>query len=131
MFYFSLDEMARMKSREEEEAANAKVQGPTPDREEMLKEKAIQDNKNLLELHWAFVKERPHDFQGWEHLLAHVIKIDILDEIRTAFNAFLQLYPYCFGYWIRYSDIGTNYITLTKLVRDRVLRNLGYDFNIE
>ena len=109
MFYFSLDEMARMKSREEEEAANAKVQGPTPDREEMLREKAIQDNKNLLELHWAFVKERPHDFQGWEHLLAHVIKIDILDEIRTAFNAFLQLYPYCFGYWIRYSDIG-NYI---------------------
>ena len=38
--------MARMKSREEEEAANAKIQGPTVDREEMLKEKAIQDNKN-------------------------------------------------------------------------------------
>ena len=99
--------MTRMKSREEEEAANAKIQGPTVDREEMLKEKAIQDNKNLLELHWTFVKERPHDFQGWEHLLAHVIKIDILDEIREAFNAFLQLYSFYVGDGIRDSEIGT------------------------
>jgi pre-mRNA-processing factor 39 len=52
-----------------------------------------------------FVKDNPGDFNGWTYLLQHVENVDVLDEIRTAYNAFLPLYPYCFAYWIRYSDL--------------------------
>ena len=81
------------------------MQGPNPDREELLKAKAQEDAKALLQAYWQFVKDNPQDFQGWTYLLQHVENIDFLDEIRTAYNAFLPLYPYCFAYWIRYSDL--------------------------
>ena len=28
-----------------------------------------------------------------------------MDEIRTVYNAFLPLFPYCYAYWKRYSDL--------------------------
>ena len=31
--------------------------------------------------------------------------VDIMDEIRTVYNAFLPLFPYCYAYWKRYSDL--------------------------
>ena len=42
------------------------------------------------------------NFNFW---FQHVEKTDILDEIRSVYKPFLELYPYCFAYWIRYSDI--------------------------
>ena len=62
-------------------------------------------SKDLLDSYWQFVRENPNDFQGWTYLIQHVENIDDLDEVRTAYNAFLPLYPYCFAYWQRYSEI--------------------------
>ncbi len=31
--------------------------------------------------------------------------VDIMDEMRTVYNAFLPLFPYCYAYWKRYSDL--------------------------
>ena len=84
------DEITRMKSKDEENLQ----QGPAVDKDELIKLKATQDAKNLLEAYWQFVKDNPHDFQGWTYLLQHVENIDILDEIRTAYNKFLALYRY-------------------------------------
>ena len=75
------------------------------DQEELIKAKAEEENKALTEAYWEFVKSNPQDFNGWTYLLQHVERIDLLDDIRTAYNPFLELYPYCFAYWIRYSDI--------------------------
>ena len=32
-----------------------------------------------------------------------------MEEVRNAYNAFLPLFPYCYAYWIRYSDIEKKY----------------------
>ena len=77
----------------------------TADQEELIKAKAEEENKALTEAYWEFVKSNPQDFNGWTYLLQHVERADILDDIRGAYNPFLEVYPYCFAYWIRYSDI--------------------------
>ena len=99
---YSLDEITRMKSLDNN---SNQEQGPSINQEELIKAKSGQDEKALLEAYWQFVKDNPHDFNGWTYLLQHVENIDVLDEIRTAYNSFLPLYPYCFAYWVRYSDI--------------------------
>ena len=75
------------------------------DQEALIKAKAQEDAKSLLEAYWQFVQTNPQDFNGWTYLLQHVEKVDVLDDIRKAYNQFLNLYPLCFAYWIRYCDI--------------------------
>jgi hypothetical protein len=58
-----------------------------------------------LDAYWAFVRENPQDFNGWAYLIQACEVVDLLDEIRTVYNAFLPLFPYCYAYWKRYSDI--------------------------
>ncbi len=106
---YSLDELEQMKAREESELKNmaTNVQGPKITEQQLSqvqKEKDDYDAKRLLDAYWQFVKENPGDFNGWTYLLQHVESVDILDEIRSAYNEFLPLYPYCYAYWIRYSD---------------------------
>ena len=103
---YSLDEItASMQKGQHPGAAKGltKVQGPQEDAAvAAANERALKD---LLDSYWQFVRENPNDFQGWTYLIQHVENIDNLDEIRTAYNAFLPLYPYCFAYWQRYSEI--------------------------
>ena len=80
-----------------------KVQGPQEDAAVAAANERA--SKDLLDSYWQFVRENPNDFQGWTYLIQHVENIDDLDEVRTAYNAFLPLYPYCFAYWQRYSEI--------------------------
>ena len=70
-----------------------------------MQEKDDYDAKAVLESYWKFVRENPQDFNGWSYLLQHVETVDLLEDVRAAYNAFLPLYPYCYAYWIRYSDI--------------------------
>ena len=70
-----------------------------------MQEKEDYDAKAVLESYWKFVRENPQDFNGWTYLLQHVETVDLLEDVRTAYNAFLPVYPYCYAYWIRYSDI--------------------------
>ena len=70
-----------------------------------MQEKDDYNAKAVLESYWAFVRDNPQDFSGWSYLLQHVETSDLLDEVRIAYNKFLPLYPYCYAYWIRYSEI--------------------------
>lgn len=53
---------------------------------------------------WSSVKEDPTDFQSWIKLLQLVEQKGKLSSIREAFEQFLKLYPYCYGYWKKYAD---------------------------
>merc|ERR1719312_1846669 len=66
---------------------------------------AGQGQRQALDAYWEFVRENPQDFNGWAYLIQACETVDILDEIRTVYNAFLPLFPYCYAYWKRYSDI--------------------------
>ena len=66
---------------------------------------AAQGHRQALDAYWEFVRENPQDFNGWVYLIQACETVDILDEIRTVYNAFLPLFPYCYAYWKRYSDI--------------------------
>jgi pre-mRNA-processing factor 39 len=91
-----------------DKSQKGRMQGPQisgPDMAQAAKEKEDYNAKAVLEAYWSFVRENPRDFNGWTYLLQHVENIDVVEEIRTAYNAFLPLYPYCYAYWIRYSDV--------------------------
>ncbi|CAB4053989.1 PRPF39 [Lepeophtheirus salmonis] len=103
---YSLNQMTVNQLHQEQEDANRV--GPQISQDQLVK--AAENNpgydaKMLLESYWSFVKENPRDFNGWTYLVQQAESLDILDEIRLVYNSFLPIYPYCFAYWIRYSDI--------------------------
>jgi hypothetical protein len=104
---YSLDEMS-MFEKQEEDDQKGRMQGPEISETDLVQAAQDQEGYNakvVLESYWSFVRENPRDFNGWTYLLQHVETIDLVDEIRTAYNAFLPLYPYCYAYWMRYSDV--------------------------
>ncbi|KAK2154583.1 hypothetical protein LSH36_264g01032 [Paralvinella palmiformis] len=58
-----------------------------------------------LEKYWKVVKDNPSDFTGWTYLLQFVEQDGNLETSRPAFDAFLERYPYCYGYWKKYTDM--------------------------
>merc|ERR1719328_835931 len=88
------EEEASMEKEESEEAADA-----------LAAEEAAKKAKTAeLEKFWKAVREDPGDFTGWTYLLQHVDSKNDLEAGREAFGKFLQRYPYCYGYWKKYSD---------------------------
>ncbi|KAK8748024.1 hypothetical protein OTU49_016278 [Cherax quadricarinatus] len=65
----------------------------------------IESAWSVLHQYWQFVRENPYDFNGWTYLLNHVESMDNLEVARSAFDGFLPLYPYCFAYWKKLSDM--------------------------
>lgn len=57
-----------------------------------------------LEKYWKPVNEDPTDFTGWTYLLQYVDQESDVDAAREVYDAFLALYPYCYGYWRKYAD---------------------------
>ena len=101
---YSLDEITKMN----EASRKNKEQGPELNEsniQEILKQKTDENAKVALDAYWQFVRENPQDFNGWCYLVQHAENMDDLNEVRTVYNAFLPLYPYCYAYWQRYSDI--------------------------
>ncbi|XP_068223552.1 uncharacterized protein [Palaemon carinicauda] len=68
-------------------------------------QKEIETAWSILHQYWQFVRENPYDFNGWTYLLTHVENMDNLEAARSAFEGFLPLYPYCFAYWKKLSDM--------------------------
>jgi len=68
--------------------------GPGPDEVPTAEERGF----------WKAVEENPNDFASWTYLLQVVEKNGKLKQIQKAFFSFLQLYPYCYGYWKKYAD---------------------------
>uniref|UniRef100_A0A0B7A9U4 Pre-mRNA-processing factor 39 n=1 Tax=Arion vulgaris TaxID=1028688 RepID=A0A0B7A9U4_9EUPU len=67
-------------------------------------EKKRQKEDELLK-YWAAVEENPMDFTGWTYLLQYVEQENDSDNSRKAYDAFFSHYPYCYGYWKKYSDV--------------------------
>lgn len=57
-----------------------------------------------LDKFWQAVKDDPSDFAGWTYLLQYVDQENIVENAREAYNKFLELYPYCYGYWRKFAD---------------------------
>lgn len=66
----------------------------------------VRESKSLpeLEKYWKVVKEDPSDFTGWTYLLQYVDQENDVLAARDAYNSFLKMYPYCYGYWRKYAD---------------------------
>jgi len=47
----------------------------------------------------------PRDFSAWTTLLAYVDQQNELEPGRQAYNAFFSRYPYCYGYWKKFSEL--------------------------
>eukprot|EP00096_Caligus_rogercresseyi_P013372 TRINITY_DN602_c0_g1_i1.p1 TRINITY_DN602_c0_g1~~TRINITY_DN602_c0_g1_i1.p1 ORF type:complete len:805 (+),score=267.33 TRINITY_DN602_c0_g1_i1:46-2415(+) len=54
---------------------------------------------------WNSVREDPMDFSSWTSLLQHADAQGSLEEGRKAYDAFLDRFPYCYGYWKKYADL--------------------------
>lgn len=96
----SIDELTTLRQLEAKLGlGQGQSQGP------MIPAAAAQGHRQALDAYWEFVRENPQDFNGWVYLIQACETVDIMDEIRTVYNAFLPLFPYCYAYWKRYSDI--------------------------
>lgn len=71
-----------------------------------VKKIKIDEVKPITELDkfWQAVKDDPSDFAGWTYLLQYVDQENIVENAREAYNKFLELYPYCYGYWRKFAD---------------------------
>lgn len=84
----------------------------TPDEKEKenesqaVKKIKIEEAKAFTELDkfWQAVKDDPSDFAGWTYLLQYVDQENNVENAREAYNKFLELYPYCYGYWRKFAD---------------------------
>ncbi|WIA42897.1 hypothetical protein OEZ86_008812 [Tetradesmus obliquus] len=50
------------------------------------------------------VTEKPDDFNTWTSLISTAEKLDDVQQIRSAYDAFLAEFPLCYGYWKRYAE---------------------------
>lgn len=50
------------------------------------------------------MKDDPQNFEAWTKLLAFVEQKDDLNLAGDAYEGFLKLYPFCFGYWRKYAE---------------------------
>jgi len=55
--------------------------------------------------YWTAVRENPSDFTSWTCLLQIVDQENLLEEGRMVYEEFFKWYPYCYGYWKKYSDL--------------------------
>ncbi|RUS87646.1 hypothetical protein EGW08_004569 [Elysia chlorotica] len=58
-----------------------------------------------LSKYWKTVEDNPMDFTGWTYLLQYVEQECNTENSRLAYEAFFSHYPYCYGYWKKYSDM--------------------------
>jgi len=71
-----------------------------------VKKVKTEEVKPITELDkfWQAVKDDPSDFAGWTYLLQYVDQENNVENAREAYNKFLELYPYCYGYWRKFAD---------------------------
>jgi len=71
-----------------------------------VKKVKTEEIKPITELDkfWQAVKDDPSDFAGWTYLLQYVDQENNVENAREAYNKFLELYPYCYGYWRKFAD---------------------------
>ncbi|XP_050532033.1 pre-mRNA-processing factor 39-like [Daktulosphaira vitifoliae] len=109
------DSKSKERSRKDDLRKNDKKRSRTPSKERSTKDTPKKrpksndkekESKKLRELDkfWQTVRDDPSDFIGWTYLLQYVDGAKNIDAAREAYDAFLNLYPYCYGYWRKYAD---------------------------
>ncbi|KAJ3184089.1 hypothetical protein HDU85_001940 [Gaertneriomyces sp. JEL0708] len=63
---------------------------------------------------WDTVNKNPEDFTSWEYLIreaegsnggvSKASSVEEMTRLRAVYDAFLQRFPLCFGYWRKYAD---------------------------
>jgi len=83
------------------------MEAPLSTIEQAPPENNEEENGRETELakYWKAVEDNPMDFTGWTYLLQYVEQESNLDNCREAYEAFFSHYPYCYGYWKKYSDM--------------------------
>ncbi|KAH9514534.1 PRP39 pre-mRNA processing factor 39 [Bulinus truncatus] len=79
----------------------------TEDRQEKAQKEQEEKLRKETELgkYWKTVDDNPMDFTGWTYLLQYVDQESDPADCRRAYEAFFSHYPYCYGYWKKYSDM--------------------------
>ncbi|GFO27450.1 pre-mRNA-processing factor 39 [Plakobranchus ocellatus] len=79
----------------------------TPEQTEEAARVAEAKRQKEIELgkYWKTVEDNPMDFTGWTYLLQYVEQESNTENCRLAYEAFFSHYPYCYGYWKKYSDM--------------------------
>ncbi|XP_060881476.1 pre-mRNA-processing factor 39 [Metopolophium dirhodum] len=110
------DSKSKDRSRKEDSKRVDKKRSRTPSKERSSKDSSLKkrsktidkekESKKLRELDkfWQTVRDDPSDFIGWTYLLQYVDGAKNIEAAREAYDAFLDLYPYCYGYWRKYAD---------------------------
>ncbi|XP_050429270.1 pre-mRNA-processing factor 39-like [Adelges cooleyi] len=109
------DSKSKERSRKEESRKSDKKRSRTPSKDRSSKDNSKKrpksndkekESKKLRELDkfWQTVRDDPSDFIGWTYLLQYVDGAKNIEAAREAYDAFLNLYPYCYGYWRKYAD---------------------------
>ena len=110
---YSLDELTRMNElvvgvgSDVDKGKFRPVQGPELSQQgiqEVVRQQKEEKARVHLAGYWQFVRENPHDFNGWRYLVEYAENMGDLVEVRAAYNAFLPLFPYCYAYWERYAE---------------------------
>lgn len=94
-------ETKRCKSPDEQDKTDKDENESQPEKKMKLEEvKPITE----LDKFWQTVKDDPSDFVGWTYLLQFVDQDNNVENAREAYSKFLELYPYCYGYWRKFAD---------------------------
>ncbi|PVD26290.1 hypothetical protein C0Q70_13961 [Pomacea canaliculata] len=107
------NEIADASNRDEPQPpAEDETQPTKPNKEEKTEEEKRKETE--LDKYWKAVKDNPMDFTGWTYLLQYVEQEGDEKTCSIAYEAFFQRYPYCYGYWKKYSDMFKKHGDLIK-----------------
>ncbi|KAK0054852.1 pre-mRNA-processing factor 39-like isoform X2 [Biomphalaria pfeifferi] len=79
--------------------------------------------------YWKTVDDNPMDFTGWTYLLQYVEQESDPADCRRAYEAFFSHYPYCYGYWKKYSDMEKKHGNPEKAKEDIIPTGQLYSSN--
>lgn len=81
---------------------------------------------------WRAVKDDPNDFDAWTKLLQYVEQKDDLNLAGDAYEAFLKLYPFCYGYWRKFAEFEKRHKRYEKAlnVYERGLREISLSVDL-
>jgi pre-mRNA-processing factor 39 len=71
--------------------------------------------KTEEETFWETVRANPADFNSWIELIKVTEKEDKIEKIEAVYDAFLEEYPLCYGYWKKYADKFKDVEQVTKI----------------
>ncbi|VVC34403.1 Tetratricopeptide-like helical domain,HAT (Half-A-TPR) repeat [Cinara cedri] len=75
---------------------------------------------------WQVVRDDSSNFSGWTNLLKYIDQENKIVKARVAYTQFLDLYPCCYDYWIKFAEFEkrNNNLNKVEVIFQRGLRTL-------